>query len=269
MASDPLLSDFARTHTDEFAAVLARGERSELVDVLQSLPAPLAVAVAARLPQQRLSELDAAERERLAGWLGEADFDDAAALVGRLPREAGLALVAAVADPQRQHRLAQFLHFPEHCVGAVVSSVPVQVQEDTPLPGVLAELRAAGSGEPVPAVVLSAAARLLGELDLWKLLLRGDDAGQAGDYARPIPVLHPEISLVAASELPHWSEHAWLPVVDHDDRLLGCVSSARVAEASAALGEQVDLVTDSVVDVSSQFFRVSGDLLDRLLVDRS
>ena len=270
--TDVLLVDFARNDQERFAAALGQESYEELLDILIQLPAELAVPVAARLPYRQLIQLVGNEADRVTSWLGSARVDDAALLIGRLPRERGIGLVNDMVDNERRRRLLQFLHFPAHCVGSVVTTAMVQVVEDAPVAEALAELRDADSaadrsGE-IPVVVLDGSGRYSGKLDLWRLLLDRNLTGQVRNYVLPAPTLRAEINLGGVRELAEWHEHLWLAVVDHEDRVLGVVSRSRIEESAADYDSRGDLLIDNVADAGSQLIRVSGGLLTRLLVER-
>lgn len=267
MPSERLVEDFARRDPDRFAAVCAHGAFDELMTVLGALPAETAVAVTARLPAEAFERLTSERAGELRGWLDSATFDDAVALIVRLSRHEATLLVDEIDNRKLRHRLRQFMIFPEHCVGAIVTSVALQAYEDTPVADVLAELRRIGGSAEIPAVVLNASGRLVGKLDLWKLLMSEVLVGTAGDFVAPIPMLHPETSLASAKALPYWSEHQWLPVVDGEHRLLGAASRRQVAEDVEA--QQSSLLLEGIADLVGQFYGVGADLLSRVLGGRS
>lgn len=263
--ADVLLIDFARKDPEGFAAAVGREDFEALVAVLRALPPAQAVAVLARVPSRQLSQLISSAAAELAPWLESAQFDDAATLLSRLPRAAAFTLVNDIADAARRRRFQQFLHFPAHCVGAIATSVVVQVAEDLPVADVIAELRETGSAQEVPAVVLNAAGRFSGRLDLWKLLLERPASARAGDFSAPCPTLPPETNLSSARVLGLWAAHLWLPVVDQDGRVLGSVSREQIESADPGFHAAADLTLDSVAEVGSAFFRVSGELMTELV----
>lgn len=269
MASEILVADFAQRDPERFALVLAQGSFEELLAVLDTVPRSTAAAVAGRLPADAFDRLASDRFDTLCAWLNSASFDDAVVLLGRVSRARAIELVDRVEHDRLQRKLRQFMNFPEHCVGAIVKSVVVQVREDTPVAEVLSELRGAGGSEEIPAVVLNASGRLAGRLDLWKLLLTEAPLGTAGDFVAPVPVLHPETSIASAVELEYWNEHQWLPVVDGDHRVLGAALREQVLVAAVERQSGGNLLGDAITDVCHQFLGVAGDILSRFLGNRS
>lgn len=265
---DPLNADFARQDPDTFAAVLGRGETQEIIVVLSGLPPGLAGSIVSRLPASRIGVLWAAGQDSQERWLAEAPFNDAKALLSRIPREQCLALVNSLKGRDRRRNLLQYLKYPAHSVGALVSDVPLRITAETPAADVLAELRTLPPDDPGPLVVVQADGNYLGQLDLWKLVTGNPPAGPIRDYTSPTPTLHPETSLASAAEDQNWQVHNWLPVVDHEQRILGSVSRASVFRTA---GHHVDrrrpgqdFITVLVADV----VRLFGNVLDSLLKKR-
>lgn len=260
--ADSFLRDYAKTAPEQFAASLEGATSSEVLVTLEVLSPELACAVAARMPQVLLMALVQEQRERLGDWLAAARLDDVVRLLSRLPRETALRLADGLEDSRRRRRLKRILQYPEHCVGSVINNTALQMALNTPVAKLLFEMRGQGGSE-IPVVLVNERGLFEGGLNLWKLLVRESDHGVAGDYLRPMTHLHPETSLSDAGDLVAWTDEAWLPVVDLVGRVLGIVSRQRVL-ASREMNS--DLVVDNVVEVGSELFRVSGDLLTGILV---
>lgn len=260
--ADPFLEDYARTSPEQFAVSLEGATSTEVLSTLKDLTPELAGAVCARMPQIMLMTLVQEQRETLSSWLAAARFDDVVRLLGRLPRETALTLADGFEDRGRRRRLRRVLQYPEHCVGSVITSTPLLAPVDTPITQLLLEMRRIAGGQEVPVVLVDERGLFAGGLDFWKLLLRESDQGSAGEFLRPMPPLHPETSLGNAGEMGAWAGETWLPVVDVKGRVLGVVTRQRI-QASGEL--TADLVVDNVVDVGTELFRVSGNLLTNVL----
>ena len=130
--ADVLSLDFASHDPAAFARTLSQGRPREIADILNSMPLGDAAAVAARMPVKRLGALVATDKVDARAWLMAANLDDAVRLAGQLPREHILALIESVDDTKRRNRLLQFLKYPAHSVGSVVSDVHVRIPADLP-----------------------------------------------------------------------------------------------------------------------------------------
>ena len=105
-------------------------------------------------------------------------------------------------------------------------------------------------------------------LDAWRLLTGVAAKGPVTEFVIQVPAIHPETSLVAAINDPGWADHSWLPVVDHERRILGGVSRASVLSAASKLAHDArpgrDILSVLVGDVVYLF----GELLTRFLTKR-
>ena len=118
MSADPLVEAFARKSPATFARALGKGTPEEAAGLIQDLPGPLAVRVAAALSPGLFAAVAAFDLNILRGWLEHSDVDSAVAFASRLPREKSLALVEALENASLKRRLGRALRYPEHCVGS-------------------------------------------------------------------------------------------------------------------------------------------------------
>lgn len=265
---DALNADFARKHPDVFASILARGDEKEITTVLDRLPPAIAMSVASRLPASRISELLSSDEQTVMTWLADAPVDDAINLLGQIPRERCLVLVNSLQDRDRRRRFLQYLRYPSHSVGALVTDVPLKFASDIAAEEILEELREIDTDTTGPAVVILTEGRYLGLLDVWKLFAGEPVTGPARNYVIAVPPLHAETPVASALSDPNWLVYNWLAVVDHEHRVLGGVSRARlfgsvrrrVAGGRRSAGVFAALTRD--------LFYVSGQLLDRVWAGR-
>ena len=266
--SDVLNADFARKYPDKFARLLGRGDGNEIAQVLEKLPRPIAASVVARLPASRIDILLGAGESDAAEWLADAPFNDAIALLSRIPRERSLALVNSLKNRERRRRLLQYLKYPAHSVGALVTDTPVRVGSDTLVEDVLAELRTFDRDEPRPVVVAAPDGTYFGMLDPWRLLTGERPHGTVAEFVAKVPAIHPETSLAAAAKDPGWSDHNWLPVIDHERRVLGGVSRSSVVAAAARLAHDARPGRDVLSVLIGDVVHLFGELLTRSLAKR-
>jgi len=226
--TDALHADFARSDPAAFARILSRGDIDEIDAVLMHLSPAIAASVASRLPVPLIESLLDRNEEAMNAWLSDAPIDTAIALLSQIPREISLAVVNSLSDRVRRRRFLQYLQYPSHSVGALVTDVPLRFRSDMAAEAALDELRNFGGEDPDPAVVIRADASYLGLLDIWKLLTSASVTGSVSDYVLVAPPLHAETPVASAVSDPKWHSFNWLPVVDHERRILGGVSRARL-----------------------------------------
>lgn len=260
---DALNADFARKHPDAFANLLVRGEDAEINTVLNRLPPAIAVMVAARLPVSRLNELLNDDEEIVGRWLADAPVSDAITLLGRLPRERCLAMVNTLPDRERRRHFLQYLNYPSHSLGALVTDVPLKFAADLPAEKVLAELREIDTDTTGPAVVIISEGRYLGLLDVWKLYAGEVVTGRIRNYLITVPPLYAETPGASAISDPSWHTYNWLPVIDHEQRVIGGVSRARLFAATNRRSSGRRRSSGVLEALSKDMLYVSGQLLDR------
>lgn len=265
---DPLNTDFAKRHPDAFAKILAKGNVDEIAALLGKLPPDAAASIVARLPASRVNMLLASGHAAETRWLSNAPLKDAVTLLSRIPRERSLALVNSVRNRERRRRLLQFLKYPSHSVGALVSDVPVRLTADTRAKEVLAELRAMDTTDPGPLIVVQPDGRYLGMLDLWALVVKDPPTGAISEYTIAAAALHPETTLESAVQNPAWHDFNWLPVIDHAKQVLGGVSRSSVFNAARKeiRGQRQwgDFLSVLIVDV----IQTLGGLIEHIIGDR-
>lgn len=260
---DALNADFARKHPDAFANLVVRGEDEEINAVLNRLPPAIAVMVASRLPVSRMSKLLNDHEDAVGSWLADAPVDDAITLLGRIPRERCLALVNSLPDRERRRRFLQYLKYPSHSVGALVTDVPLKFAADIPAEKVLAELREIDTDTTGPAVVILSEGHYLGLLDVWKLYAGEAVTGPIRNYLIAAPPLYAETPAASAISDPSWHTYNWLPVIDHEQRVLGGVSRARLFAATKRQTSGRRRSAGVFEALSKDMLYVSGQLLDR------
>ncbi len=266
---DALSAEFARRHPRAFAEILGRGELLDILRVLKHMPSALAASICARLPSSRIDAVLAYSQDATAQWLADASSDDALTLIGRMPRENSLALVNSLKNRERRRKLLQFLRYPTHSVGALVSDVLVRVSADMLALDALEELRALKVDDPGPVVVLHADGRYLGLLDMWRLLARDPPTGVVREYVAEVPAIFPETSLASAALDTNWHQHNWRPVVDHEQRVLGGVTRDRIIGSMATSPAHSQLGQELLTSLVTEMVRILGALLDRVMGGRS
>lgn len=228
---DPLNLDFALEHPESFARVLGRSDDTDVDRVINALPVSLRAAIAARLPSAHVERLMHTDDTGLAEWLARSDYEDAVGLLSRLPRERRLEIVNALPNSARKRQLLRTQQYPSHSVGALLGDIPMRIGSHADAGDVLTELRSIDLEDPGPLVVVDKNGRYVGIVDRWRLLMANPVTGPISDYVVDVSSLRPETPIDAAAELPDWHTRIWLPVVDHEQLVLGGVSRARIFAA--------------------------------------
>lgn len=266
---DPLLADFARQSPSEFARMLGRGEPDDIAALLEKLPPSSKAAIVSRLTPTRVDAILALGDSTMGEWLNDSPLDDAIRLLGRLPRERCLPLVNSLKNYKRRQKLLQYLHYPAHTLGALVSDALIRFGADVPATEVLQDIRKIGADKERPIVILHKDGRYLGLLDLTKLIAHETPTGPIRDYASIAPALRPETTLSSAQQDPSWHTYNWLPVIDREQRLLGGVSRRALFTAAERQIGSVRRESDLFTGLMTDMVIVLSDLLERILARRN
>ena len=263
---DPLTTGFARSDPPAFARVLGRGTTTEIMPVLLGLAPDVVATVLAQLSLPAIEEILADKRSDPQHWLSVAPTDDAVALIGRIPRKLGVELCDSLVDRERRRRLLRHLKYPSHSVGSLARDVVVRISADLSGKDCLDELRRLDLQDPGPIAVLASDSRYMGLLNLWSMLRRDPPAGSVRDHVVAAATLFPETSLINATRQAAWAEHNWLPVVDHDGRLIGGVQRREIFSAAKLDLADVAERTDMLATVFGQLIRAMSQLLQQILL---
>jgi hypothetical protein len=66
-----------------------------------------------------------------------------------------------------------------------------------------------------------------------------------------------------------WAQHSWLPVVDHNERILGWTSRSRLLDELAGDNAETSEMGGAVAAVFNAMLTVFVDMLTRILLPRS
>lgn len=262
---DALSLQFAHDFPASFAKAIVRFGPDEVCALLNSMPNGIAAGVAARLSSNRLNTVLASGLAKPDAWLEAASFDDAVAILGLMPRERCMALVDSVENRVLRRRLRQYLSYPAHSVGSLVSGTLVRFQHDLAIKEIFLELQSHQAQTRPPAIVIEQDGKYLGLLRLWQVTVRGLGGGVARDFAEQVSPMRPETPLVNAMHAELWRNHQWLPVVDHEQRLLGVVSQHQIIERLRQKGAAESTIQGNISMLGTQYLNIMGALLGRLL----
>jgi magnesium transporter len=164
--------------------------------------------------------------------LARLDEPTTLALLSAAGSQAAVGILRHTPEPQRSHLLASLppvtgaatqllLGFPEDAVGAWTDADVVALAPNIEAGAALVTVRSSEVPEIEAVYVVDVAHRLRGVLAL-AVLLRAPASTPIGQLAQPpAATLAPMMPIAAAASLGHWQRAAALPVVDHEQRLLG------------------------------------------------
>jgi magnesium transporter len=255
-SSEELSYAFLEAHPTDAARVLERLAATEAGALLQSVPLRLAAPVLRQmLPLAGAHCLEPLEDTQIAG------------LLHSLGVQAGVALLRHFGAERRARLMAQLpaalvlayellLGYPEQTVGAWMDVNAMALPADMTVGESLERVRRADevlAGDPF---VITRSQRLLGYVELADLL-RANTAVSLDRLVRPCAHKLPAQALLAGL-LDHqgWHVASTLPVIEHDDRLVGAFTHAALQRALAIEQEvpQQNHAADTYAGIASAYW---------------
>jgi Mg/Co/Ni transporter MgtE len=160
--------------------------------------------------------------------------------------------------------IRRVLIYPVTTVGALTDPSAVFLRTDMPLSEAIAALREDRRGAERAVWLVNDSGAFTGQLDLQQALVAHSDRQPLGDWCIALRPLRAESTLTAARDVPEWLKYAELPVVDHQDHLLGTVSRERLMHALGSMEVGGPGLVEDVGDLVRQYFHVMGTVLGDL-----
>jgi magnesium transporter len=235
------LTKFARLAGDlepaDLADVLAALDDDERVAAVQALPAELSSQALIEMPEEEhpedtLASLDAARAAEIVEELAD---DDAADILGELAPADQERILAAVEDAERAD-VEKLLVYHEETAGGLMTSHVVTVPDTATVATALDEVRR--QSEEVEdfyeVFVTDHRRRLVGVLPFRALAVNLPSRPVRDIMQEPVARVGPEEDQEEVARIMARYNLASVPVVDLDDRLLGCVTFDDVSDVVEA-----------------------------------
>lgn len=235
--------------------------------VIESLPDELRAGIVARLPGAQIEELIERVPDFAQRWLAPAPLDAAIELLSRLPRSQRLTLLNELKDPAQKRRLLRHQQYPAHTIGSLVVDIPIRVVDTAVCDDVVNALRRVEGEAPGQLIVTSESGHYVGVLDPWPLLT-SPQQGTVRKHLTRLEPLNPETTVADIENDERWNTNAWLPVVDHQQRVMGRVARARVLRVAKDQAEAVTGRQGIVSGLFSELVYLLGSVLERVLRPR-
>jgi len=213
--------------------------------VLERLPGPEAAALFARLPARAGGPVLAAMLPPTAARLLD-HLDDAAALalLTVLGAQSAVGVLRHLAEPRRSRLIAGLptatavasrllLGYLEDSVGGWVDPDVIAVAPECAAGEALARVRRGGEAEVEQVYVVDAEQRLLGVVELPRLVRGVETAAVVSLMHAPLGMLSASAPLTSAAAHAGWEQAAVLPVLERNERLLGVLRRPALRRALA------------------------------------
>ncbi|GAB3285616.1 magnesium transporter MgtE N-terminal domain-containing protein [Parahaliea aestuarii] len=265
MSLDPLVLAFATSRPRELAVQLADRELAELEAFIAQLPRGTAAALASHLPSWQLTGLmETLPPAQVAALLADASADEAVALAAHL-HESRYETVLQAAPEEERGTLYQLLQFPSHTLAALVSSDFIRVADDTLCQEFCEELSGSTDTRAQPVLVVGPQGHYRGLLNLRAAFARknrGRTVGQVVDNVEPLSGLTDAATALGSRQ---WADHADLPVVDHQQRVLGVISRAALERVAGETRPGEFGIEKVLTELASGYLNTCGRVMESLL----
>jgi magnesium transporter len=262
---------FLQAHAAEAARVLESLPTSEASALFASIgPASGAAAMAAMLPTAAARILAQMPEGDAGALLNTSGTQSAVAVLRHMPATMRGRVLAGM-PPASALAAQMLLGFPDDTVGAWMDSAVVAVPASFDVHAALAHLRTAPDTELDHIFVVDTEQHLHGCIGLHALL-RADERAMLSGLIRPVATtLSVMMPIASARTSSLWEKSHALPVIDHDQRLIGVLrrttltralrSRHRGAAEAASSGSVAGALAGSYWDVVSGLSTASLGLL--------
>ena len=259
--ADALLLRYAATRPDEVAALMAGQPPSEVAEIVGSLPAAVASAVAARLSSHTLRQcLAALDPGAIGELLLASNGADRLAILSHLADGADEAVLHA-ADPDRRPALARLFRMPPRTLSALAQPDFIRVDAADTCGALKAELASRETDPNLPIFAVDAEARYLGLVPPLAVLAEKNADRQMSEVLEAVDPLRGSTPIPAALAAQQWSRSSVLPVVDGNGHVLGALTreqldnSAHSRDAAGSLGDLFGMAVTG-------YFGICAELLE-------
>lgn len=214
-------------HPEDIASLFSfLGNPSHKLFILRLMPPDRAVDLFEYLPQEEQEELlKSLNKQEIATLLNEMSADDRTELFEEMPAELAKKFINYL-SPQERTIALKLLNYPEDTVGRLITPDFVQLFEDMTVEEALAHIKAVGVEKETVyhGYVLDREKKLKGVVSLKRMVL-------ADRQAIVKDIMFPQVIKVKATTDQEEAANIFkkydliaLPVVDHNDKLLGIVT---------------------------------------------
>ncbi len=257
-----LNAKYALAYPKQFAEDIGVYSSEEVASILALLPSSSALKVASYLPASLLVAMVESGQLAAAHLFADADTDDATLLLTKLPRDVCIAFVSDSTDKRVKRRLMRFLNYPPHSVGSLVSKPTLIVHlRDTIKSVQLAMQEERLHTEPSVLVVADNGA-YLGVLDVWKILGASDAEQPLRELVDKVEPIFAEVEHSIAAQNNRWEERNWMPVVDHQGRVVGVLWRQNLNGEADQDRDTSSTLEQIFVGLVTDFFQVMTALIN-------
>ena len=253
-----ILCDFAGHAPEEFAIIVDGASLNDATALLGGLPIEPCSAVLAHLSPTTLDSILGDLYERVLECIEKGPLEYAKGILSRLPKHKRRELVGKLPIAPRRRRLRRFINYPTHSVGTLASSNLIIIADEMDTVSALEQIKRSSSGRPV--LLETKDGRYAGVMSARKVIegSTNDEFKIFADYVKPLLAESPVLEIVDAEQ---WRKNTIVPVVDHENRILGVVDRIAVINACRNSTPQVERLQDMMGSVLGMYLKMLAVLL--------
>ena len=216
----------------DVAELLTQLPADKAVVTFRTLPKELAAEVFSNLPPERQQDIiQSVTDQELSAIVEELYVDDAVDMLEEMPANV-VKRVLKNAQPDTRQLINQFLHYPEHSAGSIMTAEFTDLKQNMTVAQAIAHIRStAGDSESIyTCYVTDASRRLEGVITLRELLLAGDEAQVAAQMETDVITVETTEDQEEAVARMMKYDFISLPVVDREGRLVGIITADDVMD---------------------------------------
>jgi magnesium transporter len=238
---------FASLHPADIAELIDNLEEEEKFRLFSLLEVEKASDVILELNDiSREQILEDISQEKLTEIIDEMDSDDAADFIAELTADQAQAVLDGI-EPEESEDVKKLLEYDEESAGGIMQSELVSVLEKSTIRDALqAVIDASDEVEHIYNVfVVDEATRLIGAVPLQSLITTSRLTPVTEAIDKSIPSAHVDVDQEEVARMFEKYDLVSLPVVDHDNRLLGRIT----------VDDIVDVMEE---ETSEDLYRIAG-----------
>lgn len=259
---------YASGNPDQFAELLGKAESpDEVLSIVNDIPIELTSNVVARLtPDAATRLLSGLGDPILITWLDAGPTDTGRRLLSRFSRERADRLISGIKDASKRRGLRRLATYPSGSIGELVQIRVASVREEAIAADIQEAIQRFEGPLEGPVVVRKVDGTTAGVLNLKQFLQNRDSGATAADFCDPIKPVFAHLPVESLKQSIEWSQMASLPVVDHEQRLVGYITRQAVENATAT-DREASYVLESAIELSKRFWEFLAYVMV-LILDR-
>jgi Mg/Co/Ni transporter MgtE len=263
-----LLQAFASEDPDRFAALLGSAQgNDEVLAVLGDIAIEYRADVISRLALETADRvLKNVDDTMLVEWLAAGTMDASRRMLLRVESKRAQRLIDGISDRTKRRGLRRLSSYPSGTIGELVQIHSISIKADATIDDINTLIHRHSGALEGPIAIERHDGTLMGVLDLTKFVQNRNASANAADFCIRVAPVYADSPLPSLQKSPAWNHSVTIPVVEHEQRLIGYISRSTYEQAICSKGEGT-MFFEAIVEITNQFWAFLTQILV-LLLDR-